>query len=77
MTNKELRESGFLKTEFGSKMQECITAWDHWITELSKFAFNVSGREYQRARRAANWCQAVRPAKGVQSDRWKSCQISC
>lgn len=58
MTNKELRESGFLKTEFGSKMQECIIAWDHWITELGKFAFNVSGREYQRARRAANWCQA-------------------
>ena len=22
-------------------------------------------------------CQTVRPAKGVQSDRWKSCQISC
>ena len=21
--------------------------------------------------------QTVRPAKGVQSDRWKSCQISC
>ena len=24
-----------------------------------------------------HWCQTVRPAKGVQSDRWKSCQISC
>ena len=22
-------------------------------------------------------CLVVRPAKGVQSDRWKSCQISC
>ena len=22
-------------------------------------------------------CQTVRPAKGVQSDRWNSCQISC
>ena len=22
-------------------------------------------------------CQTVRPAKGVQSDSWKSCQISC
>ncbi len=25
----------------------------------------------------AHWGQTVRPAKGVQSDRWKSCQISC
>ena len=24
-----------------------------------------------------HWCQNVRPAKGVQSDRWKYCQISC
>ena len=24
-----------------------------------------------------HWCQTVRPTKGVQSDRWKPCQISC
>lgn len=68
MTNKELRESGFLKTEFGSEMQECITAWDHWITELSKFAFNVSGQEYQRAKS----CELVSGTMGSLSARYAS-----
>lgn len=54
----KLNKEKFLKTEFGSKLQECVTAWDHWLTELDQFTFNASSTEYKRVRKAADWCQA-------------------
>lgn len=30
----KLNKEKFLKTELGSSLKECVTAWDHWITEL-------------------------------------------
>lgn len=27
----EMNKEEFLKTEFGSTLKECITAWDHWL----------------------------------------------
>ena len=37
----------------------------------------VTDSDCDRVGIAEHWGQTVRPAKGVQSDRWKSCQISC
>jgi hypothetical protein len=58
MRKQKLNKEKFLKTEFGSNLMECVTAWDHWITELGKFTPNATGREYKEAQKAANWCQA-------------------
>ena len=33
----ELNKEEFLKTEFGSTLKECITAWDHWLAKLRQF----------------------------------------
>lgn len=40
----KLNKDKFLKTEVGSSMKECVTAWDKWLT--------------LRDRDAATWCQA-------------------
>lgn len=53
-----MNKESFLKTEFGSGLKECIVAWDHWITERSKFNSCDISEEYQRVRASANWCQA-------------------
>lgn len=29
----KMNKEKFLKTEFGSSLEECITAWDHWLAE--------------------------------------------
>ena len=30
----KLNKEKFLKSELGGNLQECVTAWDHWLTEL-------------------------------------------
>lgn len=45
----ELNKEEFLKTEFGSTLKECITAWDHWLAKLKEFRFDPSGQEYRTA----------------------------
>lgn len=32
----KLNKEKFLKSELGGNLQECVTAWDHWLTELRK-----------------------------------------
>ena len=51
----KLNKEKFLKTELGSSLHECITAFDHWLTELRKFSID---QEYRKTRKAADWCQA-------------------
>ena len=41
---KKMNKERFLRTEFGSALQECTTAWDKWL-EIGD-------------RKAAYWCQA-------------------
>lgn len=50
----EMNKEEFLKTEFGSTLKECITAWDHWLAELKEFRFDPHVEEYRRAREYAN-----------------------
>lgn len=50
--NKEI----LLKTEFGSSLKECITAWDKALTEKAKYPYNSEW--YKRAYNVAFWCQA-------------------
>ena len=40
----KMNKENFLKTELGSHMRECLTAWDKWIENGD--------------RKAALWCQA-------------------
>lgn len=54
----EMNKEKFLKTEFGSSLEECITAWDHWLAELKEFRFEPDGKEYRTARKCADQCQA-------------------
>lgn len=54
----KMNKEEFLKTEFGSTLEECITAWDHWLAELKEFRFEPHGEEYQTARKYADQCQA-------------------
>lgn len=78
----EMNKEEFLKTEFGSTLKECITAWDHWLAELKEFRFDPSGQEYRTARKAADWCQAqwkifqmaIRQFYGIRYDQLDSYQ---
>lgn len=54
----KLNKEKFLKTELGSSMIECVTAWDKWLTELRKFNICNINSEYRETRKAADWCQA-------------------
>ena len=54
----KLNKEKFLKSELGGNLQECVTAWDHWLTELRKFSIDTVGQEYREVRKAADWCQA-------------------
>ncbi len=54
----KMNKEKFLKTELGSSMKECVTAWDKWLTELRKFSIGNLGSEYREMRKAADWCQA-------------------
>lgn len=54
----KLNKEKFLKSELGGNLQECVTAWDHWLTELRKFNINTVGQKYRETRKAADWCQA-------------------
>lgn len=55
----KLNKEKFLKTEVGSNLKECITAWDHWITESRRYAYELmTNREYLAAKEGAAWCQA-------------------
>lgn len=54
----KMNKEKFLRSELGSSMQECLTAWDKWLTELRKFNINDVGSEYREMRKAADWCQA-------------------
>lgn len=52
-----LNKEKFLKTEFGGGLQECIAAWDMYLTKLSGLNYQPSG-EYAEMRKGATWCQA-------------------
>lgn len=52
-----LNKEKFLKTEFGTGLQECIAAWDMYLTKLSGLNYQPSG-EYAEMRKGATWCQA-------------------
>lgn len=52
----KLDKEKFMKTEVGSSMKECITAWDKALTEQNRYTWD--SREHKRERRAAEWCQA-------------------
>lgn len=54
----KLNKEKFLKTELGGNLQECVTAWDHWLSELRKFNISTVNRDYHEVRKAADWCQA-------------------
>lgn len=54
----KLNKEKFLKTELGSSLHGCITAWDYWLTELRKFSIDTIDQKYRETRRAADWCQA-------------------
>lgn len=54
----KLNKEKFLKSELGGNLQECVTAWDHWLTELRKFNIDAVGQKYRETRKAADWCQA-------------------
>lgn len=54
----KLNKEKILKTELGSSLHECITAWDHWLTELRKFSIDTVDQKYRETRKAADWCQA-------------------
>lgn len=41
---RKMNKKNFLKSELGSHMKECVTAWDNWIG--------------MGERKAAAWCQA-------------------
>lgn len=38
-----LNKEKFLKTEFGGGLQECIAAWDMYLTKLSGLNYQPSG----------------------------------
>lgn len=50
-----LNKEKFLKTEFGTGLQECIAAWDMYLTKLSGLNYQPSG-EYAEMRKGATWC---------------------
>lgn len=52
-----MNKEKFLKTELGSSLQECIIAWDFWLTKLQTNGPEWSA-EYQSYRKSADWCQA-------------------
>ncbi len=52
----KLNKEKFLKTELGSELKNCITAWDIALDECRKFEYYTE--EYKRNRKAADWCQA-------------------
>lgn len=54
----KLNKEKFLKSELGGNLQECVTAWDHWLTELRKFNIDTVGQKYRETRKAADLCQA-------------------
>ena len=43
----KLNKEKFLKSELGGNLQECVTAWDHWLTELRKFNIDTVGQKYR------------------------------
>ena len=54
----KLNKEKFLKTELGSSLHGCITAWDYWLTELRKFSIDTIDQKYRETRRAADWSRA-------------------
>lgn len=55
----KMNKEKFLKTELGSSMIECVRAWDRWLTESKRYAYDLmTNREYKSAKEAATRCQA-------------------
>lgn len=50
----KLNKEKFLKSELGGNLQECVTAWDHWLTELRKFNIDTVGQKYRETRKAVS-----------------------
>lgn len=47
----KLNKEKFLKSELGGNLQECVTAWDHWLTELRKKYMQVNGVTTRKERK--------------------------
>lgn len=49
----------FLKTELGTNLKECITAWDKALDTISCHSgCSTFTDEYRRAKKTVSWCQA-------------------
>lgn len=53
-----MNKENLMRSEFGSNMKECVTAWDRWLTELRILGTGNNTQDYRRVRDAATWCQA-------------------
>lgn len=55
----KLNKEKFLKTELGTNLKECITAWDKALNTVSCHSgCSTFTDEYRRARQTESWCQA-------------------
>lgn len=55
----KLNKEKFLKTELGTNLIECITAWDKALETTSCHGgCSTFTDEYRRARETESWCQA-------------------
>lgn len=52
----KLNKEKFLKSELGSSLKECVTAWDKSLEE--QFINDYCSEEYKRGMQSALWCQA-------------------
>lgn len=60
----KLNKEKFLKSELGGNLQECVTAWDHWLTELRKFNIDTVGQKYRETRKAGAYGSLAYDLKG-------------
>ena len=44
----KLNKEKFLKSELGGNLQECVTAWDHWLTELRSLTLILLVRNIEK-----------------------------
>ena len=53
---KKMDKEKFMKTEVGSSLKECITAWDKALEECRRYSWGTEA--YRRAKKAADECYA-------------------
>lgn len=54
----KLNKDNFLKSELGSNLIKCVTAWDKWLNELGKTPHSYESVRVQKAANSCQWCQA-------------------